>query len=615
MYSSLGSAFLVLNLAIALYAVIVNGREKGFPSVQSVELAWVGDSKAPFLMSASIFGSQSLASLVLVYCLGNMRELTDWWGERHQNVLLLYACFSSVGVLMYGFKYTSKTLLCVHADGVGEYLFARNLHWIVSTPAQWFVFSQVCTKSTEEEMVPIYIDTVAMHVFGMAMFFVGEIRMQWFCFFTSSYYFVHMFWLVFQLKLHKDMVSVGTRVRCATLVVWILFPIAVALRWLGYLDAWTEQVLVMSFLDIVAKSVTFSSIIVSRVVLTLARINGTVQLVLSSHDLTLAINETWHLLDDDQTNGVIATYFGETSDSAMLLDLCIDQEHQERLIQAARIADGQGLCVNPPKATVVLRGPGGCEMLAECLVSKILHGRRIVGVAVASQVGNSLNNLNKQDDALMEEYNELAPSEISVSSIQSRSVDMQTRLALHNICDVLRLESRMQRMLSMIFLQPTIPCALFAFDPTAGVQPAVVVASQRLQALFFHQSTMPQPLTGIFDSRMVDTIVLALQTEEVVIMHQWRNVRLAPNHLCEVTMVPLTRMPSMSCSASSMDLGILHLTLADSGVSRDKAHAPPGYSTWGHSGSLLVCNGPEAGHHAPPQLVLPYVNAFLESLS
>uniref|UniRef100_A0A7S4PXG0 Uncharacterized protein n=1 Tax=Alexandrium monilatum TaxID=311494 RepID=A0A7S4PXG0_9DINO len=616
---SLGSACIVLNIAIATAGVVAHVYQNGF-LLGSMELEWVGEKRAPFLMAASIFGSQSLVSLVLIYVLNNMRELADCWGASFQSTLNLYAWMSLVGAVMYFSKYWATHHIVVDLPGLGEYLVMRNLHWIVSTPTQWFIFSQVCTKATPEEMAPIYLSTLLTQVFGMFMCFVGEARMRWYCFWVSTYYFVHSFYLSFKLRLHKDMAVVGARLRVAMLVVWSGFPLVVALRWFGYISPWTEQVFMMSVLDVVTKSITFSAIIVSRVVLSLARINGTVQLVLSSHDVTLAINDAWQLLDNETSSGLVATYFGQQAENTSLIELCINQEHQDRLIQAARKADSQSLGAPTPKVVVAFRMPGGGgEMLAECLVSKCLHGRRIIGIAVASQAGNVFN-FGGQDHETHEDWAEQA-SEISLSSSQSRNPDVQMRLALHNCHDVLQLADEMRRRVNAIFMQSHTACAIFAWEEE-GLVPAIVVASPRLQALLLQGKQMPQPLTCLFDTGMVDRLLLAIGAEDII-MHQWRNVRSPSGILMEVTMLPLKGMSCMGsvACACNVELCILVLAVADSQAvdfyRRDKNHKNPGYLRWRPAGCELVC---EAGTDAkvrpefPPRILMPLAMAFLESM-
>lgn len=618
MQVSPGPACAVVGLAIAIWGVIANWRENGVTRLAFAELPWVGDRRAPFLIASSIFGSQSFVSLSLMYILKNMRELAESWGSRFQSTLRFYSVISLVGAGMYIVKYWSASHLIVHMDGVGEYLFSRSLHWLVSTSAQWFVFSQVCTKATEEEMQPIYLHTFLTQVFGILMYFEREASQQAFCFLAASACFVESFRLGFRLKLHKDMQVTGCRLRWTMLLVWTCFPIVLVLRLLNYIDPWVEQVLLLSILDVVAKSVTFSAIIVSRVVLSLARINGTVQLVLSSHDVTIAVDDAWQLLDDSASNSIISTYFGESAtDSARLIDLCINKEHQNRLIEAARKADSQHLGAPTPKVVVAFRlpGGGGGEMLAECLISKCLHGRRIIGIAVASQAGNMNFASQSVPDSLSDDFfDHRAPSETSASTTATRTEHVQMKLALHNCNDVLQLGEPFRRMVNALFKQTHTACALFAWEESITT-PAVVVASPRLQALFFQASQMPQPLTTLVSSSMVDRFLLALQDEDVI-LHQWRDVESVGvgQMSFEVTILPLTRMSMLGDHGCGVQLCVLVLVLADSSERRPRA---PGYLRWLPAGCQLACDEGEedkARSDEPPSIVTPLVSAYLERL-
>lgn len=517
-------------------------------------------------------------------------------------MLKMYACMSLSGAVMYLMKYWCTTHLVIAVD-VGDYLFTRHVHWLFSTPVQWFVFSHVCTKSKWEDMRSIYLGTVLTHVFGILLYFVED-RMRVFCFLASTFYFLDSFWHGFRLKLLKDMDVVGGRLRVMMFVSWTGFPLAMLLKWYGIIGPWEEQVLIVSVLDVVAKSVTFSAIIASRLVLSLARINGTVQLVLSSHDVTLAVNSAWQLSEDCASNGVIATCFGESSDGLKIIDLCINEEHRSRLIGAAHVADSQSLGEPTPKVTVAFRLPrGGGEMLAECLVSKCLHGRRIIGIAVTSQAGNAYGG---PSDHPPDDWDLRAPSEASTSSTTSRGFDLQTKLALHNCSDVLQLSDQMARMVDNLFMQSHTACAMFAWEMATA--PAIVAGSPRLHAVFLQGMPMPQPLSTLAGAAMVDRVLLALQAEDNVV-HQWPGVQIPYGCTVELTMLPLTRMSSMDVS---VHLCVLVMTMVDSADSR------PGYFSWRRSGDQLVCveaAASRAHELCPPRLLQPLIQSYLENLA
>jgi len=598
---------MVANLAVALYGLAAHVGASGFPRLGPAELEWVGDRRAPFLLACSIFGTQSFVSFVLMYIMKHMRELAECWGTGFLHMLQLYTITSSAGAIMYLLKYWSVSHISIAVDGVGDYLFMRNVHWLFSTPIQWYVFCQVCTKSNWQDMRLIYLSTVLTHVFGILMYFVKD-QLRWFCFGAGIWYFLESFWRAFRLPLQKDMEIVGGRLRITMLVVWCGFPAAVLLRWYGVMGAWEEQVLSFSVLDVVAKSVTFSAIIVSRVVLSLARINGTVQLVLSSHDVTLAVDGMWQLLEDTASSSVIATYFGESSDNLKIIDLCINEEHRDRLIEAARVADSQSLGEPTPKVTVAFRLPtGGGEMLSECLVSKCLHGRRIIGIAVTSQVGNVYS---WQNEYLMDEGTELAPSEISMSSVQSRNFDVQMKLALHNCNDVLQLSETSSRMVNNLFMQTHTACAMFAWEQETGAAPAIVAASPRLQAVFFQGAPMPQPLASLASGETLDRMLLALQAEDVIV-HQWQGVQMPVGCAVEMTMLPLTRMSSVNYGVQ-VHLCVLVMVMADAG---EKASQHLGYLCWKRSGDQLVCVealSSKAQELSPPRLLQPLIQSYLD---
>eukprot|EP00415_Alexandrium_ostenfeldii_P001750 UN1750 len=131
----------------------------------------------------------------------NIRELADCWGKKFQSVISLYAWVSVLAAVMYFCKYYLSGHSIVTVPGVGDYLLTQHLLWVISTPSQWFVFKHICTKANNDEMIPIYLHTVMVQVFGMAMYFVGNTPMRWFCFMASSWCFAVSFTLGFRLQL------------------------------------------------------------------------------------------------------------------------------------------------------------------------------------------------------------------------------------------------------------------------------------------------------------------------------------------------------------------------------------------------------------------------------
>jgi len=609
-------ALLVLSAAAVAYSLALP---------QTVETDWISYSSAPLLVCSSIFISQSLVSLVVCYILRSMKDLSEFWGHRLQRSLWLYMVMSITGSIMYFSKWSNSSHWIVNmTDAGGECFIMRNVHWLVSNPMQWFVYSQACTNCTLEDMTGIYKATVLLQIYGLLRLLTSDSRVRACMFTFSSCYYIQMFWLVYQLPLQRGMKLVAERIRDSTLIIWSIFPAVVLCRSFGLIGAWSEQVLLLSILDVIAKGLTFSAIIVSRVVLSLARINGTIQLVLSSHDVTVAVDRHFRLLDQPETLPMISAYFNDSEDRR-LYDLCINEEHKQRLLEAARVADSQHLSDSTPKVVVAFRLPGGGgEMLAECFLSKCLHGRRIIGIAVQSQSGDpcegdmlSMNTVQEEslEQTFMEDFSEISYS--TSQSVARTPLNLQTALALHNCNDVLQLNEPLCKMLEKIFSQ-NLACAIFVSDdsPEASNSSTLVVASANIKAIFFPNGTMPQPLVNLLKGPTARDVVTASFQEEGLI-HQWPRVETLNGAICQLTTMPLNRLSSVAAT-SNVKLTLLILEFVD----HPPSYAMPGYLCWCTVGTRLVCTAPTAvqavgsgyqtkvlGDVPAPSLLMPFVCA------
>eukprot|EP00420_Gonyaulax_spinifera_P021380 CAMPEP_0197900542 /NCGR_PEP_ID=MMETSP1439-20131203/49311_1 /TAXON_ID=66791 /ORGANISM="Gonyaulax spinifera, Strain CCMP409" /LENGTH=655 /DNA_ID=CAMNT_0043521433 /DNA_START=21 /DNA_END=1988 /DNA_ORIENTATION=- len=596
----------------------------------TAHLTWVAESKTPFMIIGSIFATQAVMSVLFILIMGNAHEIVSVWGVRFQHALRAHAAFSTLGAILYIAKYVCSDHWVIHLNGHGEYLFGRHLHWVVSTPTQWYVFSLVSTRCSTQMMTPIYEDTVFLQIHGILMLMHTQTAFRWFSFTTSCLHCFCMFWRILQLPLVRDMVFMGHRIRLASLAIWNLYPLLILLRWAGVMDDWSEQVLFLSILDILAKVVTFSAIVISRIMLVMAQINGTVQLVLASQDVTVAVDDCFCLIDSPDAMPLFAPYFAHCTgqDDRRLLELCINEEHQERLMVAARRADAQDLGAPTPKVSVALRMPtGGGEMLVDCLVSKCLHGQRMIGFAVASQSGDLPSGPLTRPGAAsvrstcdgMTSIGETVQTEISCLS-DMRNYDMQMILALHNCNDVLELQDPMRSLVKRVFLQSHTSVLLFVWDASAAsLEAMVVVTSPHLQGAC-EGATPPQPLSLFLGDSMVDKVMGALSDEDYI-MHQWSRVApYAEGAQFKLSVLPLNRFAGSEIDSSNAQLNLAVLETVE------RVRGVPlceGYHRWAvaddrtlelDSHANVASPGSEQAESEvaiPPRILAPLLKAYL----
>eukprot|EP00419_Tripos_fusus_P089227 CAMPEP_0172866802 /NCGR_PEP_ID=MMETSP1075-20121228/82195_1 /TAXON_ID=2916 /ORGANISM="Ceratium fusus, Strain PA161109" /LENGTH=629 /DNA_ID=CAMNT_0013716011 /DNA_START=110 /DNA_END=1996 /DNA_ORIENTATION=- len=568
----------------------------GISCPRSEEVDWIINARLPFFMAFGLFMAQFTVSLILFSILRGMKELGDMWGVRFLRALQLHQAMSLIGAGLYFQKYMFRSLYVVEAGETGLYLISRHIHWLLSTPTQWFVFGLTCSKATPEELRALYEATINMQIHGILMLTRNR-RLSWFCMLSSCGFFLEMFWRAFSLPLLPDMAKVGGRIRWVNFFVWVFFPIASLLRWADSIDAWSEQVLIFTSLDVIAKAITFTGILSARVVLWLAHIEGIVQVVVSSHDFLVAVDEVWQLVESP-TSPLISRIFGGANSGdwkePTLCDLCINEEHRNRLESAARIADSSQLSQPSPKVCVALRsaptGRGEVEFHVECLVSKCLHGRRVVGIAVVGQsappaltpsskpfLGFSCSippeiQESKWDQERIHWDQESADS----GSLKSLgAMDVQMTLALHNCSYTLGFDEQMRRLLSQLFAQSEVACGLFVWaSDESTMDPTVLVCSSKL--VEFRYEKVPTPLHNFLSAATLANVLGSSEDQEIA-LHTWRHATLVQGAPAVLSWLPLNRLSPLA-RTSNVKLSIFVIENEKPNI--HGSSGIPGYSCW-----------------------------------
>jgi len=271
----------------------------------------------------------------------------------------------------------------------------------------------------------------------------------------------------------------------------------------------------------------------------------------------------------------------QPAEEPTLCDLCINEEHRNRLQSAARIADSSQLSQPSPKVVVAMRSPptGDGEFLAECLVSKCLHGRRIIGIAVVSQSGNRplLDLTNSMPFQPAEECIDWDQESVDSCSMKSQGgVDVQVALALHNCCDTLGFDSRLRRLLTQLLVQSELACGLFvwATDSECTIVPTVLVCSPRLQE--YRQEDMPTPLHNFLSAPSLANVMGAHEDQDLA-LHTWRRATLVEGTPAVLSTLPLNRLSPWA--------GMSNVKLSVFAIEKEMPNllcssAIPGFSCW-----------------------------------
>jgi len=231
---------------------------------------WSQDARWPMLLATSMFGMQLLVSAwMLSVSSAPVTGLDDRmleWKKSLAESLRGHISIALTGFIAYMIHYLCKNQLLVEQPilGNGYHLLSRNLHWLFSTPSQWYLFAKICTTAEWPELSKVILACVGMQILGILMVIARDPANVAVCYLLSSMAFVDMFKRVFALPLKQQWMQPGRRIRKTCLFLWSIYPLTVQLRLLGWMSDWTEQVLIYSVTDVVCKSTTLITILLSQ---------------------------------------------------------------------------------------------------------------------------------------------------------------------------------------------------------------------------------------------------------------------------------------------------------------------------------------------------------------
>eukprot|EP00929_Paragymnodinium_shiwhaense_P052019 TRINITY_DN26091_c0_g1_i1.p1 TRINITY_DN26091_c0_g1~~TRINITY_DN26091_c0_g1_i1.p1 ORF type:complete len:329 (-),score=37.23 TRINITY_DN26091_c0_g1_i1:403-1389(-) len=248
-----------------------------------LEISTIG-ARAPFVMAFCIFFLQfSMGTLSWVGTSGaDMREET----RRIRDSLAAF-CFIAAMETCHYFTLSVNPESCFGSrfvwvrfmeDG-GPHILARNFVWLVSTPLQWYCYARSCSLATPQQVQRLCAATMLMQLFGILFILVWSSAIRLAMFLISCVFFLLMFREAHQIAATSEMRCLSLAMKWLKLLLWIGYPLAVALRLAGRLSPWMEQVLVYTALDVIAKTVTMTGILATQLTIVLARISEKTKLL------------------------------------------------------------------------------------------------------------------------------------------------------------------------------------------------------------------------------------------------------------------------------------------------------------------------------------------------
>eukprot|EP00747_Dinoflagellata_sp_TGD_P146030 gnl/TRDRNA2_/TRDRNA2_176641_c0_seq2.p1 gnl/TRDRNA2_/TRDRNA2_176641_c0~~gnl/TRDRNA2_/TRDRNA2_176641_c0_seq2.p1 ORF type:complete len:404 (+),score=24.54 gnl/TRDRNA2_/TRDRNA2_176641_c0_seq2:83-1294(+) len=347
--------------------------------------SWVQKPRWPFYIASAMYIVMALMELFVLRVFPYAAFWFDKSGAKIQQSLRAHFIATVSGAILYtSYSLFDQQVLCTNMSGDESHLLMRNVYWTLSTPLQWFAFSSCFTTANTKQMTIVYFSCLSTQVCGILALLSCCFPMKCFFIALAVVAFAVMFRQVFFLPLARQTASIAHHSRIVCLCLWVCFPCVVLGRLMCGPDLtsiWSEQVLLLTLLDVSAKLVTFSSIIVARAVLTFdtATHATMVMQLVHANDWVIVVDSNFmpvrHL--------VLTHLLPEAFTKHGLLELCMNTNYQNMLRFAAFKADTQPFHIPQPKCKVVFSlGADEGEVLAECFVSKSQAGRRAIAVAV-----------------------------------------------------------------------------------------------------------------------------------------------------------------------------------------------------------------------------------------
>eukprot|EP00440_Ansanella_granifera_P021106 gb/GFBE01022919.1/.p1 GENE.gb/GFBE01022919.1/~~gb/GFBE01022919.1/.p1 ORF type:complete len:311 (+),score=33.87 gb/GFBE01022919.1/:1-933(+) len=226
----------------------------------------------PFHLVGIVLCGQATLCAVAGMCLWGFVYLRDAGNGEIQFLSRFLGVAGVLGVdaFLAGVHYlqmASTPEQCVGRAGLYEgadepRLLLRYVLWALLAPTQWVVFALLYTQASASEICKLMLMVSATMLFGYcsaaadshaATGGVNVLSLIWLI--ASCLMCAVMFRQVMLLREDNTLQAARPRLVKYLAYLWALYPVVLVCRSVGLISAWTEQVLLISFLDCVEKTV------------------------------------------------------------------------------------------------------------------------------------------------------------------------------------------------------------------------------------------------------------------------------------------------------------------------------------------------------------------------
>jgi len=381
----------------------------------------------PYLVASTIFLMEFMTCFLLILLLRLMLHFKDpGSGEvlflgRLREVAEMLAFISFFSGVYYTYKACHSAAQPRHM-GAGSFFAgqkeyrqgAHMLLWTMLAPQQWVMHARLYTKSSHLESAQLLLSTAFVMVFGMAAVQTdmsregGRIGPHWevrFWFTLSFLCLLATLKRAYQLPMQPVTAKAGMFYLKVKFFFWLGYPAIYVLRSFNIVSAWQEEVLLLTFLDLITKCLSLIASCTGPLFTLFVSTWGHWHVSGGSHDIRVRVRDpSWAVesveMDSSPDEGEQIT--GLTAGSSDFLQEAVGTiEERRRLVQIAKQVDAQlSFMAHKTPLTVVLAG--GIRSKAECYVSRSLWGHRQLAISLVEYGAGADDTLREQSKALID---------------------------------------------------------------------------------------------------------------------------------------------------------------------------------------------------------------------
>lgn len=218
------------------------------------------NSRLPFVLAACVFLMQACTCAVCLCWLPSARPTRERKQFRYNMVAHVLTTFPEL--ITYGILAWSSDARMWTVTLAGPYLLGRSWCWLLSNTLHWYCFANSCTAAKKDARNKLMLHTFLMEIFGLLSLYTTSHAWAGICFLVSATFFVLMYLEESRIPWREDMDVLSGAMVTFDLMLWAAYPIILGLRFFGCMSFWWEQVFAYTVIDVCAKSLSFSGIIV-----------------------------------------------------------------------------------------------------------------------------------------------------------------------------------------------------------------------------------------------------------------------------------------------------------------------------------------------------------------